>query len=33
MIDGPSGERSAPRCDANLWGLRPGELTEDPGPR
>jgi RimJ/RimL family protein N-acetyltransferase len=27
MIDGPSGDRSAPRCDANWWGLRPGELT------
>jgi RimJ/RimL family protein N-acetyltransferase len=27
MIEGPSGDRSAPRCDANWWGLRPGELT------
>jgi RimJ/RimL family protein N-acetyltransferase len=27
MIDGPSGDRSAPRCDANWWGCRPGELT------
>jgi RimJ/RimL family protein N-acetyltransferase len=27
MLDGPTGERSAPRGDANLWGLRPGELT------
>lgn len=27
MIDGPSGDRSAPRCDANWWGLRPGELA------
>jgi RimJ/RimL family protein N-acetyltransferase len=27
MIDGPSGDPSAPRCDANWWGLRPGELT------
>jgi RimJ/RimL family protein N-acetyltransferase len=27
MIDGPSGDRSAPRCDANWWGIRPGELT------
>jgi RimJ/RimL family protein N-acetyltransferase len=27
MIDGPSGDRSAARCDANWWGLRPGELT------
>jgi RimJ/RimL family protein N-acetyltransferase len=26
-IDGPSGDRSAPRCDVNWWGLRPGELT------
>lgn len=25
MLDGPSGDRSAPRCDANVWGLRPGE--------
>jgi RimJ/RimL family protein N-acetyltransferase len=27
MIDGPSGDPAAPRCDANWWGLRPGELT------
>jgi RimJ/RimL family protein N-acetyltransferase len=27
MIDGPSGDPTAPRCDANWWGLRPGELT------
>jgi RimJ/RimL family protein N-acetyltransferase len=27
MLDGPTGDRSAPRGDANLWGLRPGELT------
>lgn len=27
MLDGPTGERSAPRGDANLWGLRPDELT------
>jgi RimJ/RimL family protein N-acetyltransferase len=27
MIDGPAGDRTAPRCDARLWGLRPGELT------
>jgi RimJ/RimL family protein N-acetyltransferase len=27
-VDGPSGDRSAPRCDVNLWGIRPGELTE-----
>jgi RimJ/RimL family protein N-acetyltransferase len=26
-IDGPSGDRSAPRCDVNWWGLRPGELA------
>ncbi|HSK22890.1 MAG TPA: GNAT family N-acetyltransferase [Egicoccus sp.] len=25
MLDGPSGDRNAPRCDANVWGLRPGE--------
>ncbi|GGI03815.1 GNAT family N-acetyltransferase [Egicoccus halophilus] len=28
MRDGPSGDRSAPRCDANVWGLRPGELLD-----
>jgi RimJ/RimL family protein N-acetyltransferase len=27
MLDGPTGDRSAPRGDANLWGLRPGEVT------
>jgi RimJ/RimL family protein N-acetyltransferase len=27
MLDGATGDRSAPRGDANLWGLRPGELT------
>ncbi|MFA9432067.1 GNAT family N-acetyltransferase [Egicoccus sp. AB-alg2] len=27
MIDGPSGDRSAPRCDANVWGLRPHEYS------
>jgi RimJ/RimL family protein N-acetyltransferase len=27
MIDGPSGDPTAPRCDANWWGLRPGELS------
>jgi RimJ/RimL family protein N-acetyltransferase len=27
MLDGPTGDRTAPRGDANLWGLRPGELT------
>lgn len=27
MLIGPSGDPSAPRGDANLWGLRPGELT------
>jgi RimJ/RimL family protein N-acetyltransferase len=27
MIDGPSGDPTAPRCDANWWGLRPDELT------
>ena len=27
MRIGPTGDRSAPRADANLWGLRPGELT------
>lgn len=26
MLDGPSGDRTAPRCDANVWGIRPGEL-------
>ena len=26
MRIGPTGDRSAPRGDANLWGLRPGEL-------
>lgn len=26
MIDGPSGDPSAARCDGNIWGLRPGEL-------
>jgi RimJ/RimL family protein N-acetyltransferase len=26
MIDGPSGDAAAPRCDANIWGLLPGEL-------
>ncbi|MBS3940213.1 MAG: GNAT family N-acetyltransferase [Actinobacteria bacterium] len=25
MLDGPSGDRTAPRCDANVWGLLPGE--------
>ena len=27
FLDGPTGDRTAPRGDANLWGLRPGELT------
>jgi RimJ/RimL family protein N-acetyltransferase len=27
MIDGPSGDPTAPRADANWWGMRPGELT------
>lgn len=27
MLLGPTGDWSAPRGDANLWGLRPGELT------
>lgn len=27
FLDGPTGDRSAPRGDANLWGLRPDELT------
>jgi RimJ/RimL family protein N-acetyltransferase len=27
MVDGPSGDPTAPRADANWWGLRPGELT------
>jgi RimJ/RimL family protein N-acetyltransferase len=27
MLDGPTGDRNAPRGDANLWGIRPGELT------
>jgi RimJ/RimL family protein N-acetyltransferase len=27
MLDGPTGDRSSPRGDANLWGIRPGELT------
>jgi RimJ/RimL family protein N-acetyltransferase len=27
MLLGPTGDLSAPRGDANLWGLRPGELT------
>lgn len=26
MLDGPSGDRSAPRCDANVWGLLPHEF-------
>ncbi|MFA9447047.1 GNAT family N-acetyltransferase [Egicoccus sp. AB-alg6-2] len=26
MVDGPSGDRRAPRVDANVWGIRPGEL-------
>lgn len=28
MIDGPSGDRTAPRCDAQLYDLVPGELTD-----
>lgn len=27
MLDGPSGDRSAPRCDANVWGLLPEEFA------
>jgi RimJ/RimL family protein N-acetyltransferase len=27
MLDGPTGDRTAPRGDAHLWGLRPGELA------
>ncbi len=27
MLLGPTGDWSAPRGDANLWGLRPGELA------
>ena len=27
MLLGPTGDVSSPRGDANLWGLRPGELT------
>ncbi len=27
MVLGPSGDASAPRGDAHLFGLRPGELT------
>jgi RimJ/RimL family protein N-acetyltransferase len=27
MLDGPTGDRSSPRGDAHLWGLRPGELA------
>lgn len=27
MLLGPTGDASGPRGDANLWGLRPGELT------
>ncbi len=27
MIDGPSGDPTAPRCDARLYDLVPGELT------
>jgi RimJ/RimL family protein N-acetyltransferase len=27
MIDGPSGDAGAPRCDGHVWGLRPGELS------
>jgi RimJ/RimL family protein N-acetyltransferase len=26
MIAGPTGDPGAPRCDSNVWGLRPGEL-------
>jgi RimJ/RimL family protein N-acetyltransferase len=27
FVDGPTGDPTAPRADANRWGLRPGELT------
>ncbi len=27
MLLGPTGDAAGPRGDANLWGLRPGELT------
>jgi RimJ/RimL family protein N-acetyltransferase len=27
MVDGPSGDPEAPRCDAMVWGLLPGELV------
>jgi RimJ/RimL family protein N-acetyltransferase len=27
FVDGPNGDPTAPRGDANWWGLRPGELT------
>lgn len=27
MIDGPSGDATAPRCDGNVYGLLPNELT------
>lgn len=27
MIDGPSGDTTAPRCDGNIYGLLPHELT------
>lgn len=26
MLDGPSGDRTSPRCDANVWGLLPDEF-------
>lgn len=26
MLDGPSGDPTAPRCDGTMWGLLPGEL-------
>lgn len=26
MIEGPSGDHTAPRCDGNIWGLLPDEL-------
>jgi RimJ/RimL family protein N-acetyltransferase len=31
MLIGPTGDPTAPRGDANLWGQRPGELTESNG--
>jgi hypothetical protein len=31
FVDGPNGDPTAPRGDANWWGLRPGELMVPAG--